>query len=70
MTLANILFVLILISGLATLVVLFVGVLSMARDQAEETVGASRSNRLMAWRVRLQLFTVLLMPLWYFASRT
>ena len=44
MTLANILFVLILISGLATLVVLFVGVLSMARDQAEETGGGSRSN--------------------------
>ena len=70
MTLANILVGLILISGLATLVVLFVGVLSMARDQAEETGGGSRSNRLMAWRVRLQLFTVLLMPLWYFASRT
>ncbi len=70
MTLSNILFVLVLVSGLATLVILFVGVLSMGRDQAEETVGASRSNRLMVWRVRLQLITVLLMPLWYLASRT
>ncbi len=69
MTLANILFVLVLVSGLATLVILFVGVLSMGRDQADETVGASRSNRLMVWRVRLQLITVLLMPLWYLASR-
>jgi hypothetical protein len=69
MTLANVLFVLVLVSGLATLVVLFVGVLSMGRDQAEEPVGASRSNRLMVWRVRLQLITVLLMPLWYLASR-
>ena len=70
MNLANILFVLVLVSGLATLVILFVGVLSMGRDQAEETAGASRSNRLMVWRVRLQLITVLLMPLWYLASRT
>lgn len=66
---ANILFVLVLVSGLATLVILLVGVLSMGRDQAEETVGASRSNRLMVWRVRLQFITVLLMPLWYLASR-
>jgi len=69
MTLANILFVLVLVSGLATLVVLFVGILSMGRAQAEATTGASRSNRLMAWRVRLQLITVLLIPLWYLASR-
>ena len=55
--------------SLLALVIMFVGVLSMGRDQAEETVGASRSNRLMAWRVRLQLITVLLMPLWYLASR-
>lgn len=68
-TLASILFVLVLASGLATLVILFVGVLSMGRDQAEDAVGAGRSNRLMIWRVRLQLITVLLMPLWYLASR-
>ena len=69
MTLANVLFVLVLVFGLATLVVLFVGVLSMGRDQTGATAGSSRSNRLMVWRVRLQLITVLLMPLWYLASR-
>ena len=69
MTLANVLFVLVLVCGLGTLVVLFVGILAMGRDQAEVTAGAVRSNRLMAWRVRLQLITVLLIPLWYLASR-
>ena len=69
MTLANILFALVLLSGLATLVTLFAGVLSMGRDEAEQQAGANRSNRLMVWRVRLQLITVLLMPLWYLASR-
>ena len=69
MTLANFLFVLVLVSAFATLVVLFVGVLSMGRDEADATAGASRSNRLMVWRVRLQLITVLLIPLWYLASR-
>ncbi|MBL0899468.1 MAG: HIG1 domain-containing protein [Reyranella sp.] len=69
MTFANVLFILVLVSGLATLVVLLVGILSMGRDRVEETTGSSRSNRLMAWRVRLQLIPVLLMPLWYLASR-
>ncbi len=69
MTLANFLFVLVLVSAFATLVVLFAGVLSMGRDESDATAGASRSNRLMAWRVRLQLITVLLIPLWYLASR-
>lgn len=69
MMLANILFVLVLVSGLATLGILFAGVLSMGIDQADGSAGTRRSNRLMAWRVRLQLITVLLMPLWYLASR-
>jgi hypothetical protein len=69
MTLANFLFVLVLVSAFATLVVLFVGVLSMGRDEADATAGANRGNRLMVWRVRLQLITVLLIPLWYLASR-
>jgi hypothetical protein len=67
--LANFLFVLVLVSAFATLVVLFAGVLSMGRDEADATAGASRSNRLMGWRGRLQLITVLLIPLWYLASR-
>lgn len=69
MTLANLLFVLVLLSAFATLVVMFAGVLSMGRDAADATAGARLSNRLMAWRVRLQLITVLLIPLWYLASR-
>ncbi len=35
MTLANFLFVLVLVSAFATLVVLFAGVLSMGRDEAD-----------------------------------
>jgi len=54
MTLANVLFALVLLSGLATLVTLFAGVLSMGRDEAEQQAGANRSNRLMVWRVRLR----------------
>ena len=69
MTLANFLFVLVLVSAFSTLVVMFAGVLSMGRDEADATAGARFSNRLMAWRVRLQLITVLLIPLWYLASR-
>jgi len=68
-TLANLLFVLVLVSAFATLVVMFAGVLSMGRDEADATAGARLGNRLMAWRVRLQLITVLLIPLWYLASR-
>lgn len=69
MTLANLLFVLVLVSAFATLAVMFAGVLSMAREDADATAGARLGNRLMAWRVRLQLVTVLLIPLWYLASR-
>lgn len=69
MTLANLLFVLILVSAFATLAVMFAGVLSMAREDADAPAGARLGNRLMAWRVRLQLVTVLLIPLWYLASR-
>jgi hypothetical protein len=69
MTLANILLALVLLCGLATLLTLLLGVVSMGRDHAEPSAGAYRGNRLMVWRVRLQLITVLLMPLWYLASR-
>lgn len=69
MTLAILLFVLVLVSAVTTLVVMSAGVLSMGRDEADATAGAHLSNRLMAWRVRLQLITVLMIPLWYLASR-
>jgi hypothetical protein len=69
MTLASVLFVLVIVCGLATLGVMMVGVLSMGQDAADGLDNQRRSNRLMVWRVRLQLLTVLLMPLWWLASR-
>jgi len=70
MTLANILFVLVIISGLATLAMLFVGLFNMARNTENTIAGGKRSNRFMWWRVRLQLLTIVLIVLWYLASRS
>jgi hypothetical protein len=70
MTLANILLVLVIISGLATLGMLFVGMFNMARNTENSVEGGKRSNRFMWWRVRLQLLTVVLIVLWYLASRS
>ena len=69
MTLANILFVLVIASGLATLGMLFAGLVSMARNTAQTAEGGKRSNKFMWWRVRLQLLTIVLIVLWYMASR-
>ena len=70
MTLANILFVLVIVSGLATLGMLFVGLFSMARNTEKTVEGGKRSNRFMWWRVRLQFLTIILIVLWYLASRS
>lgn len=70
MTLANILLVLVIISGLATLGMLFVGMFNMARNTENTLEGGKRSNRFMWWRVRLQLLTVILIVLWFLASRS
>ncbi|UYN96932.1 MAG: twin transmembrane helix small protein [Enhydrobacter sp.] len=70
MTVANVLFVLVILSGLATLGVLFAGLVSMSRNRESTVEGGRRSNRLMWWRVRLQLLTLVLILLWYLASRT
>jgi hypothetical protein len=70
MTLANILFFLVIISGLATLGMLFAGLISMSRNVDGNIEGGRRSNRLMWWRVRLQFLTIVLILLWYFASRS
>ncbi len=69
MTLASILFVLVIVSGLATLGVLFAGLISMSRNHDSPVEGGKRSNRLMWWRVRFQLLTLVLILLWYLASR-
>ena len=70
MTLANILFVLVIVSGLATLGMLFVGLFNMARNTENTVEGGRRSNRFMWWRVRLQFLTIVLIILWYLASRS
>ena len=70
MTLANILFVLVIVTGLATLGMLFVGLFNMARNTGDNVEGGKRSNRFMWWRVRLQFLTIILIVLWYLASRS
>jgi Hypoxia induced protein conserved region len=70
MTLANILFFLVIISGLATLGMLFAGLISMSRNVDGNIEGGRRSNKLMWWRVRLQFLTIVLILLWYLASRS
>ena len=70
MTLANVLFVLVIVSGLATLGMLFVGLFNMARNTEDTVEGGRRSNRFMWWRVRLQFLTIILIVLWYLASRS
>jgi hypothetical protein len=69
MTLVNILFVCVILSGLATLGMLFAGLISMARNTTQTLEGGRWSNRLMWWRVRLQLLTIGFILLWYLASR-
>ena len=70
MTLANNLFFLVISSGLATLGMLFAGLISMSRNVDGNIEGGRRSNKLMWWRVRLQFLTIVLILLWYFASRS
>jgi hypothetical protein len=68
-TLAGILFVLVLLSGLATLGMLFAGLVNMSRNLDGNIERSRRSNRLMWWRVRLQFLTIILILLWYFAKQ-
>ncbi len=70
MTLSNVLFVLVLLSAFATLGTLFAGLISMSRNRDGDIEGSRRSNRLMWWRVRLQLITIVLILAWYLASRS
>ena len=70
MKLASILFVLVIISGLATLGMLFAGLISMARGPTDSLERARGSNKLMWWRVRLQFLTIVLILLWYFANQS
>jgi hypothetical protein len=66
MILANkIFFILVIVSGLATLGVLFAGLISMARGPTGSVERARGSNKLMWWRVRLQLLTLVFILLWW-----
>ena len=69
MKLASVLFVLVILSGLATLGMLFAGLVQMSRGKPDDLERARGSNRLMWWRVRLQILTIVLILLWYAASR-
>jgi hypothetical protein len=42
----------------------------MARNVEGSIEGGRRSNKLMWWRVRLQFLTIVLILLWYLASRS
>ena len=66
MVLANkIFFILVIVSGLSTLGVLFAGLISMARGPIDSLERARGSNKLMWWRVRLQLLTLVFILLWW-----
>jgi hypothetical protein len=49
--------ILVVVSMLATLAVMFGGMLGLVRD---EKAGGARSNTLMRWRVSMQFVTILL----------
>jgi hypothetical protein len=61
----NIFFVLVIISGLATLGALFAGLIKMSRGPTDSVERARGSNKLMWWRVRLQLLTLGFILLWW-----
>jgi hypothetical protein len=65
MTLNTVFFILVIISGLSTLGVLFAGLISMAKGPTDSLERARGSNKLMWWRVRLQLLTLVLILLWW-----
>ena len=61
----SIFFVLVIVSGLSTLGVLFAGLISMSRGPTNSIERARGSNKLMWWRVRLQLITLVFILLWW-----
>lgn len=61
----TIFFVLVIVSGLATLGMLFAGLVAMSRGPTNSVERARGSNKLMWWRVRLQLLTIVFILLWW-----
>lgn len=70
MSFANILFTLVIISALATAGVLFAGLITMARGSGGNPELAKTSNKLMWWRVRLQMLTLGLLLILFLSTRT
>ena len=63
---SNVFFILAGVAMLGALASIFVGMLGLTKDGLER---ARRSNRVMWWRVRLQLAAIGFIVLWYFTSR-
>jgi hypothetical protein len=61
----TIFFICVIVSGLATLGMLFAGLVTMARGPTNSVERARSSNKLMWWRVRLQLLTIIFIGLWW-----
>jgi hypothetical protein len=61
----TIFFVLVIVSGLTTLGVLFAGLITMSRGPTDSVERARGSNKLMWWRVRMQLVTLVFILLWW-----
>ena len=61
----TIFFVLVIVSGLATLGMLFAGLVTMSRGPTNSIERARSSNKLMWWRVRLQALTIGFILLWW-----
>ena len=70
MSFANVLFALVIISALATAGVLFAGLITMARGAGDNPELAKTSNRLMWWRVCLQMLTLGLLLILFLTTRT
>lgn len=65
MTLNTFFFIMVIVSGLATLGVLFAGLIGMAKGPVDSVERARGSNKLMWWRVRLQILTLVMILLWW-----
>jgi hypothetical protein len=61
----TIFFICVIASGLATLGMLFAGLVTLTRGPTNSIERARASNKLMWWRVRLQFLTIIFILLWW-----
>ena len=64
-TVNTIFFICVIVSGLATLGMLFAGLVTLTRGPTNSVERARGSNKLMWWRVRLQALTIVFILLWW-----